>query len=239
MRADLRHLAVASGCALIVAAASSVLAYRMGGGAEAPSALPGVGGDAGVADAVSPRGGPAASQAYKADLHLTEEMTTARVEMPNMAEGLRMLSAHWRKMKSPWVKVSGDAAKLVMAISLRTSTTETQWEAPASGGKTWKPDARVWNMNEGEYDQRDAIVAPAPATLTFRLQIANEAKLSYSVATLNAPRENTVFSVVVSDAKGRTQTVCSKTLAPSLQREWVEQMCDLSAFGGPTVDLAL
>lgn len=237
MRPELRYLIVTAGAGAIVAMASMVLAFRMGGGGDRPSRLPETVVDAGTErplKASAPEGG-----AYKAEMRLTEEIGRARIDMPNMAEGLRMVASHWRKMKSPWVRVSGDSAKLVSAISLRTSAHETQWEAPASGGKTWKPDARVWNMNEGEYDQRDAIVAPAPASITYRIAIPNEAKLSYSVATLNAARENTTFSIVVTDAKGAAKTACTKTLAPDLRREWVEQMCDLSAFAGQTVDLTL
>lgn len=94
-------------------------------------------------------------------------------------------------------------------------------------------------MNEGEYDQRDAIVAPAPASITYHLSIPNGAKLSYSIATLNAARENTIFSVEIADAKGIVKIACTKTLAPQIQREWVEQMCDLSPFAGQTVDLTL
>ena len=54
----------------------------------------------------------------------------------------------------------GTAGELATTVSLRTSDAETQWTVPTRAGAAWTPQARVWNMNEGSFDQREAIFAP-------------------------------------------------------------------------------
>ena len=172
------------------------LAYRAGGGADKPATPPPSCADRapGKPEPCRPvRGEPThglaalpGSEGYQVVLRLVEAMKDARVDAPNFAVSRAQLAAHWRKMSVPWSGVTGDLGRLTTSIALRTSATETQWSMPRDKekGGQWEPDARIWNMNEGSFDQREAIVAPAPATIAFRVTVPASAKLVFSPAIL-------------------------------------------------------
>jgi arylsulfatase A-like enzyme len=240
----LRMLA-ARAAVVLVAIAACVLAWRSGGGAEGATAPPRAeeieGGvvsapEAGAAPLAPPLPG---GQGYEVALRLVEVAGSARVEMPNAEMGRHLLGAHWRKMRPVWFTVGGDNARFVSTVALRTSVIETQWSAPTGGGKAWTPDAKVWNMNEGSYEQRDALVATPPSSFTFTVTVPQGARLTFSEGTLNVMREATSFVVTVVDAKGATHEAYRHRLGPAGSRRWTDASCGLEAFAGQTVQLRL
>jgi arylsulfatase A-like enzyme len=251
---------VARVAVVLVAALACVVAWRTGGGAEGAARpprpdplLPEVGArlapratsdgtdDDVPADPVARHAGGATSgsEGYEVALRLVDIASQARVEAPSAALGEKLLRAHWRKMRPPWSPVTGPAARLVTSIALRTSTVETQWSMPTSAGKAWTPDAKVWNMNEGSFDQRDALVATPPSSFTFRIAVPQGAKLTFSEGSLNAMREASLFVVTVVDAKGAAHEVHRHRLPPASARRWTDASCSLEAFAGQTVELRL
>lgn len=253
------RMLVARVAVVLVAALACVLAWRSGGGAEGAALPPrpddllpeggarlararsdGANEDAPAAPAPRHAGeAPAGSEGYEVALRLVEIASDARVEAPNGALGQKILGAQWRKMRPPWSAVTGPAARLVTSIALRTSTVETQWSMPTSSGKTWTPDAKVWNMNEGSFDQRDALVAAPPSSFTFRIVVPQGAKLTFSEGSVNAMRKAILFVVTAVDAKGAAHEVHRHRLAPAAARRWTDASCSLEAFAGQTIELRL
>ena len=194
----MKRLVAASGRAVATAAAlaAGLVAWRSGGGAErntpppkAEGAGPSASSASSASSAKAPGAGPSAASppAFEVSTRLVEAMKDARIE-GNLAAAGRALSLHWRKMKPAFVPLSGEAARWVTSIALRTSATETQWAMPSSKpGKQWAPDARVWNMNEGSFDQREALVSPPETTLSFRVAIPQGGRGGVAKGTLNTP----------------------------------------------------
>jgi arylsulfatase A-like enzyme len=235
---------------LALAVGAGVVAWRNGGGAEA-NAPPPRGSAAAVAslDGVPavPRErsstsaqGPQGADGYEVSARLVELAKGARFDMPNAASAARVIRAHWRQQRLPFVATSGDAARFVANVALRTSASETQWAMPlGKDGKAWTPDARIWNMNEGSFDQRESIIAPTPGSVAFRLAVPPGAKLTFSEGTLNATDEATVFVVSVVDARGTIHEVHRSAIGPNQARRWTDASCDLSAYAGQNVELRL
>jgi arylsulfatase A-like enzyme len=221
--------------ALLVVAAALV-AWREGGGADKrtppprPDTTP-------VASIAAPDPGHGA-EAYEVTARLTERLSSARMDVPSLGAAEQYLQPYWRKMRIPWVPLSGMAAQLAMTVSMRTSTgQEAQWSVLVSGSDTWVPEARVWNMNEGSFDQREAILAPAPATLAFPLDLPPNARLRASPAILAGMPTTTVFDVVLVDAAGAEHTVSKTRLSGADAKRWLDVDADLAPWGGQKVTL--
>ncbi len=228
----------AHGAAVILVGSLVLVAKRAGGGPErAPPAPSAKAGDVGPKGSLREQ-----ASGFEAHVRLVDAVAGARFQGQNQAQGLAILSGHWRKMTPPWIALSPEQRKLVTSIALRTSATETQWSVggAATGTKAWTPDARVWNMNEGSFDQRDALVAPTPATIAYSLEVPDGARLEYTPGTSNANGETTVFTVEVVDASGQTHTVDTVRHPPALARRWgAERVVDLARFSGQNVELRL
>lgn len=234
-----------------LAAVALVVAWRTGGGAEGAAPPPraivpsvAIGADAAApvsaaTTAIARTTSASANDDYEIALRLTEQLAHAKIEAPWTEQGLHALSSHWRKMKPPWFAVPGGAGKHVTSIALRTSTVETQWAQPTGGGSAWTPDAKIWNLNEGSYDQRDALVAEAPAAFTFDVSVPAGGKLGFAEGTVNAIRDAVVFVVTVTDAKGKKHELHRRRLPPAEARRWREASVDLSGFAGQNVHLRL
>ena len=235
---------------LFVAIASCALARRSGGGADGASAPPRAeevsvpDADAALtatATATAPThaGARAAGpEGYEVALRLVELVKDARIDAPNAALAQKVLGAHWRKMRPAWFAAPGAAARSVTTIALRTSAIETQWSMPGNTpGKAWTPDAKVWNMNEGSYEERDALVAAAPASFAFKVTVPQGALLTFSEGTVNATHDTTVFVVSAVDARGSVHEVYRHRLGPAGARRWTDASCALDAFAGQTIEL--
>jgi len=236
-------------------------ARREGGGSEAMRAPPHVGdsltSDAGAeAPARDPISAAstkkvASGSAREIDIRFVQRLSDAKIEAPNIQSGEYRLAAHWRKMQVPWSTLSPEAARYATSIALQTSDEEKQWAMPQSNGGLWTPNAKVWNMNEGAYDMREAIFAPTPATFSFRVTIPPDATFEFSPALLEwtTPQGDSVrgspksasFAVVI-DAGHGEEPVCDKTVSLSEtppMKGWQEMSCDLSKWAGRDVELRL
>lgn len=233
--------------AVVIAAGAGLVAWGVGGGADRAAAPPRpttlASASAGApSGAVAKQASPAGAQgdAYEVAVRLVEIAKDARFEMPRADSAKAVMKAHWRQQKPPFFPVSGDAARFVTTIALRTSASETQWAMPVGKeGKAWAPDARVWNMNEGSFDQRESLVSPSPGTITFRVTVPQGAKLTFAEGTVNATEDGTSFTVSVLDGKGVLKEIYRHVLPPSAARKWTEASCDLSAYAGQNVELRL
>jgi arylsulfatase A-like enzyme len=223
--------------ALLVGGAA-VVAWRAGGGADArtptprPDSLAASTASTGVA---APGHG---AEAYEVKLRLTEALSDARIEVPSLGAARERFDAYWRKMRGPWVRPQGVAGQLVTMLSLRTSSSEMQWTVQTGSG-TWVPEARVWNMNEGSYDQRESIYAPAPATLAFRIAVPQHARLRFATSVLLPTLGTTVFEVAVVDAGGEEKSAWRSRVAGTDAKRWADADVDLAPWGGQQVELQL
>lgn len=239
MSARLRLKSLAPhGFALGLALTAALVAWRVGGGAEAATTLP----RAELAEAASPPQALATGgDTYEVSARLIESASDARFDFPDHDAARAVLRAHWRRERPPYFPPTGEAARFVATTALRTSVSEIQYAMPVGkeGKEKWAPDARIWNMNEGSFDQRESLLAPGPGSITYRVTIPSGAKLTFAEGTLNATREATVFAVTVIDPRGAPHEVYRHALPPSASRRWTEASCDLSAWAGQEIELRL
>jgi arylsulfatase A-like enzyme len=223
--------------ALFVVAASG-LAWREGGGADARRPPPAMS----VANS-SPPVDPTASRApraFEVKRRLMDALADATLDAPNLTASLPFMQPYWRRMRSPWTHPSNTAASMALTLAIRTSReAEKQLSVAVAGGDSWVPQARVWNMNEGSFDQRESIFAPSPATLTFRIEVPPAARLRVSPAVLAEIPGATVFQISVVDASGAEQVISSTRIAGGDARTWIDVDADLGPWGGQRVDLRL
>jgi arylsulfatase A-like enzyme len=241
-------LARASVALLVVIA--GLLAWIEGGGADARVRPPQPDGIPMPADA---GGQPSAGRdGYEVKMRLVEALGDAVIDVPNLAASQPYFQAHWRKLRGPWLHPAGVAGELVTTIALPArKQVETQWgvsarpdEADAGAGdsgakKAWIPDVRVWNMNEGSFDQREAIYAPTPATLIFQVMVPHGARLRFSLAVATALPATTWFDVTLIDAAGGEHEVSEARVAPDEDRRWMDIDADLGPWGGQKAELRL
>ncbi|MEO8876820.1 MAG: hypothetical protein ABI461_14600, partial [Polyangiaceae bacterium] len=235
-------------------------ARREGGGAEPLRAPPRVGEfsvtDGGPQTADRPKLTSAARvvglPAREIEVRFIDRLGDAKIDAPNFLSGEYRLANHWRKMQVPWMTLAPDVARYATSIALQTGEEETQWVAPQVNGSTWSPNAKIWNMNEGAFDMRQAIFAPTPATFSFRVTIPPDAVFEFSPALVEwttpgtedvvrgSPKE-ALFAVVI-DAGHGEEPVCDQTVslieAPNATG-WHDASCDLSKWAGRDVELRL
>ena len=241
--------------AALAAASALALARREAGGADpmrAPPSSASQNGAEGSAENAAKLGkmGPIRTEpAREVEIRFIERLGDAKIDAPHFSVGENRLAAHWRKMQVPWTTLSPESARYATSIALTTSEEETQWSTPQANGGTWTPNAKVWNMNEGAYDMRQAIFAPTPATFSFHVAIPPDATFEFSPAVAewlqrdtgepipHSPKEAT-FAVIVDDGHGETPA-CEKTVSLAEARGWQDASCDLSKWAGKDVELRL
>lgn len=236
----MKRLAIAG----LLGAACLGIAYRAGGGADAvrPAPHPAVAASVPADAAAVAVGAPVA---YEVHQRLLEALATARVEISNDPAAKGYFNAYWRKMRPQWARAAAggpiDTAAFPYAtsIALRVSATETVFSSTLDGGRIWKPDVRLWNMNEGSFDQREALWAPAPASYRFPVQIPPKARFEVSAGIANEPRGEVRFQVLVTAAGEAEKIVHDVTFGGKSGRGWHDIAVDLAAFGGKSATLEL
>ncbi|HEY8086862.1 MAG TPA: sulfatase [Polyangiaceae bacterium] len=219
---------------------AAILAWREGGGADARALPPGP--EALAASPAVIEGGSAGhgGEAYEVTTRLVEQLGQARVDAPSLGAAQAFVQSYWRKMRVPWLPLSGVAGQLAMTIAVRTSKdVEAQWAVPVAGGDTWVPKARVWNMNEGSFDQREAIFAPAPATLAFSMTVPPSSRLRLAPALLMPMPTTTVFDVTLVDASGAEHVLSQTRIVGGEFRRWIDVEADLGPWAGQAVTVRL
>jgi arylsulfatase A-like enzyme len=233
---------LARGSTGILAVTAALLAWREGGGADPPGRPPqnvATGTPMGAAaQDVGPeeRGG----RAYQVKMRLLDILREARIDVPSLALSQRFLQLYWRRQRGPWVRPAGVAGELALTVALRNDAdSEAQWTVPTLDGGTWTPEARVWNMNEGSFDQREAIYAPTPSTLSFPVALPPGARLRVSPGVALPPAATTVFTVSLVDAAGAEHPLSEVRVAGADARRWLDLDVDLSRWGSQKVSLVL
>lgn len=215
-------------------AALVILAHRFGGAEDAHQR------PAASASATANEPAPHAGAEEEEALDLVQLLGEAQVDIPNLAKGTMLFSPHWRRMAVPFLSLPPDRAKLATSVALRTSDEVKQWSVPTASGGAWTPDARVWNMSEGSFDQREAIFAPTPAKLSFHLRVPAHATFSFAPGTANWAGDDTTFSVNVVDAQGKVVPLWDKRYSAEATRGWAdEERLDLSTWAGQEIELQL
>ncbi len=225
----------AGGLVAAVAALGGLAAWRSGGADERHA--PPVPVDAPLAR-LEARGAGRGAEADEVVFRLLEALGDARVDVPSLGAGLAALEPHWRKMRAPWTGLSGNAARMAVSLAWVASDEEKEYVVPLASGAVWKPDAHQWNMSEGSFDQRDAIFAPTPSSIAYRLSLPLHAAFTFTVAVDAAP-EGASFIVRVRDARGATYELWSRTLTRREGRRWWDARVDLAEFGGQSIELTL
>ena len=227
---------IPSSVATAMGAAGALCAWRAGGAGEPRAEPPHGSTDVVTRVAEGRRGG--GTEAEEVAVRLIEALKDARMDVPSLRPGLASIEGHWRKMQPPWTGLRGTAAKATVSYALLTSEEEKEYTAPLPNGEVWRPDARQWNMAEGSFDQREAIFAPSPAKITYRLTMPLHASLDFSFASENAPGD-VVFAVRVTDARGERRDVWTRAVGRRETKRWIDAHVDLSGFGGQSVELQL
>ena len=222
----------------LLAAIAAGLAWREGGGAD--RRVPPPRGESAPASAEgTATAGGRGGEAYEVRTRLVEALPQARIEVPDLASSQPYFQGYWRKLRGPWARNSGVAGELAVTVALRSGGSEAQWSVPTPDGRTWSPQARVWNMNEGSFDQRESIYAPTPATIAFRVNVPQRARLRVSPAVSVPLPLTTVFETSVIDAGGVEHALSLTRIAGGDARKWVDIDADLEPWGGQKVDLVL
>jgi arylsulfatase A-like enzyme len=223
------------GAVALLATGAAWLAWREGGGGDPPARPPSV-----EAPATKDTESGGNGSAYEVKLRLVDSLRDARVEVPSLSASQRYLQTYWRRLRGPWARPRGIAGDLALTVALRGDTeSEAQWSVPTRDGGTWTPEARVWNMNEGSFDQREAIYAPTPATLVFPVNLAPKSRFRAAPGVALPAADTTVFDVSVVEATGAEHVLSHTRVAGADARRWNEVDVDLSPWGGQRVDLVL
>lgn len=182
---------------------------------------------------------PRASDLEEVALRLTEHLGEAEVKIPNLAHALKDLELHWRRMMAPWRDTARQPhGKLVQLVALRTSATEVAHTVQTKSGAVATFDVRKWNMSEGAFAQREAIFAPTPSTLQFRLRVPLGAAIEIAPAVLTGPgRADVTFTLRATPVSEATVEI-GRMVVHERER-WTERRFDLAALAGKEVDLEL
>ena len=161
-------------------------------------------------------------------VRLVDRLDEAEISVPALDE-LRirnLLHNHWRKLRSPFVGPSGSVGRLVQQIGLSAAPAVAA-EKKADDGH-WHADPRLWGLDEGTYDQREALLAPAPSRLSWRVKLPQNSVLETAPAAFDGEGEVTFEVAIVTG--GERRVVGERKLSQS--RRWIDWRLDLSQFKG-------
>jgi len=217
---------------------AALVAWLAGGGADARPAPPEASQTA--PPSVDERHRPLlGGDAYEARIRLVDSLGDAAIQVPNLATSQPFFRAYWRKLRGPWAHPAGTAGQLITTIALGTNAQVETPKVSTENGQTWVPDVRVWNMNEGTFDQREAIYAPTPATVRFRITVPRGARLRFSPAVATPLPATTLFGVSVIDAAGEEHYVSQIRIPPADDRRWIDADIELGPWAEQKVELQL
>ncbi len=158
-----------------------------------------------------------------------DRLGEAEISVPALDE-LRvrnLLHGYWRKMRSPFIGPSGNIGRLVQQIGLSATTTARVADKKSTDGR-WHADPRLWGLDEGTYDQREALLAPAPSRVSWRINLPESSVFETAPAAFGGEGEVT-FEVAIIEA-GARHLVGQRKLSQS--RRWNDWRIDLSKFHG-------
>lgn len=161
-------------------------------------------------------------------VRLVDRLDEAEISVPVLDE-LRirtLLQAHWRKMRSPFVGPRSSVGRLVQQIGLSAAPRPSAERDPSEGH--WHADPRLWGLDEGTYDQREAILAPAPSRMSWRVKLPERSVIETAPAAFDGEGEVTFEIAVV--ASGVRHVIGQRKVAQS--KRWIDWRLDLSQFQG-------
>jgi arylsulfatase A-like enzyme len=172
-----------------------------------------------------------------------DRLGDAIYDAPELNRVDTQLAGYWRKMRSPYVGPAGSLGRAVKLIALvrKQGTPGKQ----VGAGKGWNPDPRTWNMAEGSFDQREAVLAPPPCTIRAKLTVPTGAVFETAPVVLATGGGSVLFELAVRRANGTRVVVKSVVVEPgggidpAARRSWSDLRVDLGAFAGQQVELEL
>jgi arylsulfatase A-like enzyme len=168
---------------------------------------------------------------------LSDGVGRATVDAPNLAKVDTELD-YWRRMHSPWVRASGDLARAVQQVSLVRSGGRPGRQGLGGGG-AWVPDPKVWNMNEGSFDQREVLFAPAPASYRFRgLDIPAGARFETGLAIVGPSLGGAEFELAAR-VDGKRQVLATQRIDGDKNGTYQPLTVDLGKLAGKRIELEL
>lgn len=148
----------------------------------------------------------------------------------------RFHAIHWRSMKAPWSKLTSTAKKRVELVALTTSVTEKVAPMAALGG--WQPELQTWNMAEGSFDAREAIILPPPSVLRMTVRVPRGAWLEVAPAILGL-RTGTVTFEIAAAKKGSPPRVLSTVkIGAAEPPSWHETKVALAEYADQEIELS-
>jgi arylsulfatase A-like enzyme len=116
---------------------------------------------------------------------------------------------------------------LVQQVGIASNKTQLPKDADTDDGH-WRADPKLWGLDEGSYDQREAIIAPPTSHMSWRFSLPRKSTFQVAVAAFAGDGEVEFEIAVV--AAGKRQVLLRKKVAKS--RRWEDLSVDLVAFGG-------
>ena len=168
---------------------------------------------------------PAWGVAYRLIDHIGEaELNSPAFDEPRIAG---MLKGYWRRLHSPFVGPQGNRGRLIQQVGIASNQAPVSKEPEANDGH-WHADPRLWGLDEGSYDQREAIVAPAPTRIVWHLRLQERSRFETSIAAFAGAGETRFEVAIIAD--GTSHVLVEKRASQS--RAWDDLSVDLSPFQG-------
>ncbi len=227
-----RDIAARAGIGILaLGAALAIVMLREPAVAKAPSvsAVP--------AASAAPQAAQVRSGDMAVELRLVDLLDEAVYDAPKLSKVAAHLE-YWRRMRSPYVGPGGPLGRVVQEVSIVGKGGEHQFSMALGHGKVWKPDLHTWNMAEGSFYQREAILAPPPARIRYHVTLPAGAVFEAAPAAVGA-QTAVRFEVAVKVPGHPREVVATREVAATGTRRWKDFTVDLSRFGGQAVDLEL
>lgn len=184
----------------------------------------------------APRAG--AGKAPGVALRLVDHLKSAEVDAPELGRVDKELE-YWRRMRSPWAGPGGELGRAVQQVSLVRGR-GLKGKQEIGGGAVWIPDPKVWNMDDGSFDQREAILAPPPATLRFKaLAIPPGAVLETAPAIAGPGLGGVEFEVALREPGGERVVLGVRSVEGGRTASFEDWQLSLEKWGGKSVELEL
>ena len=227
------ELAVRAGIGLLgVGALAAIVKLREPAVARAPSVSA-----APASASAAPKARERRSGDLAVELRLVDLLDEAVYDAPKLSKATAHLE-YWRRMRSPYVGPGGPLGRVVQEVSIVGEGGAHQFSMGLGHGKVWKPDLHIWNMAEGSFYQREAILAPPPARIRYHVTLPPGAVFEAAPAAIGQAAA-VRFEVAVKRPGHPREVVARREVKGSGTRRWKDFTVDLSRFGGQTVDLEL
>ena len=169
---------------------------------------------------------------------LIDYLDSAVLEGPSTEASVKRFHAiHWRSMKAPWSGLTSGMRKRVELVALTTSVTERASPTAALGG--WQPELKTWNMAEGSFEAREAVLLPPPSRLRLPVRIPRGAWLELAPAILGLRTGNVTFEVAATTRHGVREILSTVKISAGDPPAWHETKVSLAAYADQEIELEI